>query len=527
MPGSMGAVACGHPETAAAAQEILADGGNAYDAVIAAFCAAAVAEPVLCSLAGGGFLLAVPAEGRPQVYDFFVDTPLTDPGPLVRSGEMDFYPAIADFGTATQEFHIGLGAAATPGAVAGIAAVHEDLARMPLARLIAPAARLAREGATLRAVDAYLFSVVGPILTARADSRAVYTRADGALLGEGDRIVQPDLAGTLEALAAEGPRLFYEGEIGQGLVKACREQGGLLTAGDLTGYRVERRQPLERRYRGARIFTNPPPSTGGILIAFALALLDRHDLEARQFGSEPHLSLLTRVMALTNRARLESGMPADSGGEDQAAARLLDRRLLERYEREVSGGIPSSRGTTHISVVDGDGNIASLTLSNGEGCGYVLPGTGVMVNNMLGEADLNPGGFHRWPTGRRLCSMMSPSVARFADGGVAALGSGGSNRIRTAILQVLSNLIDFAMPVEEAVRAPRIHFEDGELSLEAELDEDLAALISAACAQQVTRTRNWPRHNLFFGGVHAVSRGADGGWQATGDPRRGGAALLM
>ena len=516
-----GAVACGHPATAAAAAEVLEAGGNAFDAALAAMCAATVCEPVLCSLGGGGFLLAQPAEGPARLYDFFVETPRRR-RPV---GEIDFYPILADFGTATQEFHIGLGAMAAPGAIKGLFEVHRDLARLPMARLVEPAVRLARDGVRLRPVDAYIFSVVGPILIARADSRGTYTRPDGTLLGAGDTLRQPDLAASLEALAEEGEALLYQGELGRRLVEACRTAGGQLSAEDLASYRVERRRPLERRYRGARILTNPPPSSGGILIAFALELLAGRAPGRLRPGSAEHAALLTRVMGLTNRARIESHLheALSEAEEAAAAARLLDPTLLAAYAREVSGRPFAQRGTTHVSVADAAGNLAALTLSNGEGCGYVLPDSGIMMNNMLGEEDLNPLGFHRWPKGSRISSMMAPSLAILPDGTVAALGSGGSNRIRTVLLQVLVNLIDFDLPVAEAVEAPRLHFENGVANLEPGFDEDCPSAL-AALAETV---KAWPPNNLFFGGVHAVSRDADGRLAAVGDPRRGGMSRVV
>ncbi len=522
--GARGAVACGHQETAAAAAEILAEGGNAFDAALAAMCAAFVVEPVFCSLGGGGFLLAGPAEGAATAYDFFVETPRRR-----AADALDFYPILADFGTATQEFHIGLGAMATPGAIKGLFEVHADLASLPMTRLVEPAVRLARDGWRLRPIDHYVFRVVGPILTARADSRGAYTRADGELLHRGDVMRQPDLAACLEALAREGAALFYDGEMGEALVAACRDGGGQLSRADLADYRVARRAPLVRDYRGARILTNPPPSSGGILIAFALEMLRERDPARLGFGSGEHLALMTRVMALTNRARLESRLheALDEREEADAAARLFDPALLRRYVEEVRGRPACGRGTTHISVIDGEGNLAALSLSNGEGCGYVLPGTGIMLNNMLGEEDLNVAGFGAWREGTRMSSMMAPTLALLADGGVAALGSGGSNRIRTAILQVLSNLIDFERPVAEAVAAPRIHFENGLLNIEgghpADSDRAVAALVGDLCRQIMA----WPEHNLFFGGVHAATRSAAGEFAAGGDPRRGGATEIV
>ena len=518
---SKGAVACGHPATAAAAQEILEDGGNAFDAALAALCAAAVAEPVLCSLGGGGFLMARRAGGEALLYDFFTQTPLA----RRPASEIDFYPILADFGAATQEFHIGLGAIATPGAIKGLFAVHGDLASLPMARILEPATRLARDGVGLRPVDTYLFQVVGPILTARPEGRALFTRADGNLLECEDVLTQPVLADTLEALAAEGEELFYRGEMGRRLVADCREQGGQITGEDLAGYRAVKRLPLERRYRGTWILTNPPPSSGGILIAFALELLERSELGAQGFATAEHLGLLIRIMALTNKARVEARLheAVAETEEAAAAARLFDPGLLSRYASEVLGQPSSLRGTTHISVIDAAGNIAALSISNGEGCGYILPGSGIMMNNMLGEEDLSPHGFHAWPEGNRMSSMMAPTVAYGPDGSAAALGSGGSNRIRTAILQVLSNLIDFDMPAAEAVEAPRVHFEAGVLNLEGGLNAGMSEALRGSAEQIV----QWPRHNLFFGGVHAVVRDADGTLSAAGDPRRGGVALTV
>ncbi len=516
-----GAVACGHPATAAAAQEVLEDGGNAFDAVLAAFAAANVVEPVFTSLGGGGFLLAQPAEGSPVLYDFFAETPRRRLAP----GDIDFYPILADFGTATQEFHIGLGAMATPGSIKGLFAVHRDLARLPMARLLEPAIRLAREGVALRAADAYLFQVIGPILRARPEARALYCNQKGTPLGAGEVMVQRDQAAALEALAREGDDLFYRGDLGQTLLQLCRDEGGLLTRKDLEAYQVVKRRPLERRYRGARILTNPPPSAGGILIAFALQLLNPEGPAPPAAATPEFISLLGRVMDLTNKARIECRLHEAFGEAEETAAaqRLFDPALLEAYRQQVQGRPAALRGTTHISVIDGAGNLAAMTLSNGEGCGTLLPGSGIMLNNMLGEEDLNPAGLNNWPEACRMASMMAPTLAFMEDGQIAALGSGGSNRIRTAILQVLLRLIDFGDDVETAVTAPRLHYENGVANLEAGLPSGTADLLRPLAREII----DWPSHNLFFGGVHAVTRGTDGTFQAAGDPRRGGVAQVI
>ena len=282
---------------------------------------------------------------------------------------------------------------------------------------------------------------------------------------------------------------------------------------------------LDRRFRGARVLTNPPPSTGGILIAFALDLLGSGLAEAEARDPGKRAGALTRAMALTNEARRESRLHEAMGAAEEAAAveRLFDPALLARYRAEIEGRPAAPRGTTHISVVDAAGNLAAVSLSNGEGCGRLLPGSGIMLNNMLGEEDLNPKGFHAWPQGVRLASMMAPSLAFLEDGRIAALGSGGSNRIRTAVLQVLCNLVDLGLEIGAAVTAPRIHVERGRANLEAGLPE--AAMDAAR--ETTPEVCLWPPENLFFGGVHAVTLAADGRFAAAGDPRRGGVGLTF
>ena len=514
---SKGAIAAGHPETARAAAAILAEGGNAFDAVLAGLCAACVAEPVLISLGGGGFLLARRAGGEAVLYDFFAQTP------KVRraEAEVDFFPIVADFGTAQQEFHIGMGSIAVPGTVKGLFRVHRDLGSMPMARIVEPAAALARDGFRVDRLLAYIFRIVGKIYGSNAACRAVFGSREhpGELMGEGELFTLPGFADTVEALAREGEDLFYRGDIARTVIEDCRTSGGTLTGADLEGYEVVLRTPLELTYGGARLFTNPPPASGGILIAFALELLKEADLAAAGFGSAAHLERLARSMALTNKARIESRLH-----ESDAPESLLDPAFLDAYRRQVLGRPAARHGTTHISVIDADGNTASLSVSNGEGSGYLIPGTGIMLNNLLGEDDINPHGFHRWPVDQRMCSMMAPTVVVEADGATAALGSGGSNRIRTAILQVLLNLLEFGMSIEDAVARPRIHFENDLLSIEDGFDADQLA----AVLKTFPNTEVWEEKNLFFGGVHAVRFDAGAGrFDGAGDLRRGGVTLIV
>jgi gamma-glutamyltranspeptidase/glutathione hydrolase len=512
-----GVIAAGHELTAQSGAEILRAGGNAFDAALAALATACVVEPALASLGGGGFLLAQPSREAVRLYDFFVQTPRR----RRAASELDFRSIIADFGTAEQEFHIGQGSVATPGLVRGLFAAHRDLGTLPMRDILHQAVRHANEGISINALQAYIFGVIAAVYRESSAAMAIYGSHDeaGRLTGEGELLRQPALADTLESLAAEGDDLFYRGEIAASIVREMRS-GGHLEAADLAGYAMIPRRPLALDYRKARLFTNPPPASGGLLVAFGLQLLSGVDFGAPGFGSPEHLERLTRVLALTQEARLAACAQGATAHPDDAL--LLDPAFLARYRRLLVGQAPARRGTTHISVIDARGNVAALSVSNGEGSGCLVPGTGIMLNNMLGEQDLNPDGFHRWPTDTRMTSMMAPALLNLPDGRVIALGSGGSNRIRSAILQVVSNLVDFGMDVEEAVTAPRIHLEEQHLSVEGGFDtERLHTLLATYPSHQL-----WEDINLFFGGVHTVLR--DGtSLRGIGDPRRGGVCTVV
>ena len=512
----LGVAASGHKETSRAARILLEEGGNAFDAALGAMCTACVCEPMLASLGGGGYLLSQTAAGETQVFDFFTQTP------SAKKGELDFYPIQADFGTATQEFHIGMGSIAVPGVVAGLFSIHARYCRLPLKKIIEPAVWLAREGVRINKLQKYINEILQPIIDATPEARAFATPmfAPGRLAEIGEYIYNPDLADTFEALAQHGPHWFYEGEPALQLVRDCEQLGGLISAADLQSYQVIIRKPVTVESHGARISVNSPPSPGGCLTVFALSLLDKIRPGADEWGSPPHAMALGRVMQASSLVRTDHGLAA--GLDEKTVAAILSPDNLSDWHRTLRTGGLASRGTTQISVADAAGNLASLTLSNGEGSAYVLPGSGIMLNNMLGEEDLNPDGFHCMPPGVRLASMMTPTIASLADGAQIALGSGGSNRIRSAILQVLTNVLEFGMGLEQAVNAPRVHLEGRQLNVESGFPEATLESLQA----EWPGVRQWPGTNLFFGGVHAVERLSNGEFRAAGDPRRGGAVAL-
>lgn len=357
----------------------------------------------------------------------------------------------------------------------------------------------------LNAQQAYFHRILTPILTLTEEGRAIYAPA-GTVLGEGERVVMKEMADTMEYLAVNGLERFYDGEIAERIVKGFGAEG-LITREDLQSYETRVRKPLEVSYRGRRIFLNPPPSSsGGALVAFSLKLLERYDVDGMGHNSAEYLKLLYEVMRVTDLARTESF--DDRVFEEGIAEEFLSDLSTDRYhpmihefapERGVREG-PATGNTTHISVADEEGNAASVTTSNGEGCGFMIPGMGVMLNNMLGEEDINPHGFHALPAGTRMSSMMAPTIVMRGERPEVVLGSGGSNRIRSAILQVIVNLLDHGLSVTDAVNEPRVHWD--RTLFQAEKDVEAAAL--ALVEQSGVPVNRWLDRNMYFGGVHTV-----------------------
>lgn len=509
-----GVIAAGHEKTAEAGIEILRNGGNAFDAAVAAILASFVTEPGLTSAAGGGFLLAHTSANQNILFDFFTQTPRQKR----NQNEVNFYPVEVDFGGAVQEFHIGLGSMAVPGNIAGVFHVHKRLGRLPFQVVAEPAIQYAKHGIQLNKFQYYcLTSILKPIVIAYKEGREFFA-LNGELLEADGLLIMKDFADTLAYLSQKGAREFYEGEIAHRLVKDCQDLGGYLTLEDLKSYRVIEREPLLIDYRGNTLLTNPPPSSGGALIAFALKLLSQVDLANLEFGCSRHLEIMARVMQLTNEAR-KDGYDANLYQADIADIFLSDEHLSQ-YGQSLTNSVNKWGSTTHISVIDEEGNAASVTTSNGEGSGYVIPGTGIMVNNMLGEEDLNPHGFHQWQENVRISSMMAPTIVLKEQQPEIVLGSGGSKRIRTAVLQVISNILDFQMSVKEAVASPRIHWENNVFHLEPGFIEEEVRNAKLTDTHQLVQ---WQEKNVFFGGVHTVQETSAGLIVGTGDRRRDGA----
>lgn len=490
---SYGIVAAGHPLTAEAGARTLREGGNAVDAAVAAMLTSWVAEPLLSGPGAGGYMLVAGAGEAPELLDFFVSAP--GHGALA-SEPAELVPIEVDFaGDARQIFHVGAASCGAFGNPAGIDAAMRRWGSMDLADLAAPAAALAREGVVLNAQQAEVVHLLTAILTSTDEVTALFS-PDGHLLGDGEIFRCPELGDTIERLGRDGAAPFYTGDIAAAIVDFVSAGGGLLTAEDLRRYDAMIREPIHVRYRGRDVLTNPPPSAGGILIGYALRYLDVGPCP-------PSLTALVEIMGEAQALRTPAFL--DGLGEPGYEDVFLANRL---------------GSTTHISVIDAEGRACAVTCTNGEGSGIVVPGTGIHLNNIMGEEDLSPVGFHHAPAGRRMPSMMSPTVVMCGGGVELALGSSGSNRIRSAILQTIVGVVDHGLDAAAAVAAPRVHVEGGVISVEPGVPTD-------ELCRDPSEIQAFRAPNMFFGGVQAVCRDPrTGALTGAGDPRRGGVAVV-
>ena len=488
-----GVIAAGHPVTADVGARVLREGGNSVDAAVAAMLASFVAEPLLTGLGAGGYMLVSRPGEAPVLLDFIVAAP-------GRGADQDhralLAPVDVSFGDAVQRFHVGPSSCGVYGTPAGAAHAAERFGSRSLAELAAPAVALARRGVEVTPQQAYLFEILEPIVGSTAEARAAFMPLDRPPR-VGERLPLPELADGLELLGSDGPDPFYTGAVARAVADWTAARDGLPTLADLADYRVIEREPLTVDYRGRRVVTNPPPSAGGVLLAYALSLLQRRP----SCPSPLELVEAMRAAQAERTPEFVAGLATEGFADAFLATRL--------------------GSTTHISVLDAGGMACSVTCTNGEGSGVLVPGTGVHLNNMMGEEDLSPLGFFSHPPGRRLPSMMAPTMV--LDDGIPqlVLGSAGSNRIRSALLQVIVAVVDGGAAIDAAVEASRVHFEDGVVYAE----PGIALEEIEAAGYPLARFR---ATNLFFGGAQAVARDSrTGALSGAGDPRRGGAAVLV
>ncbi len=521
---AFGAAASGHPGTTDAALEILRAGGNAMDAAVAAALAASVCEPLLTGLGGGGLMtVRDAASGRVQALTFFSAFPGLEAGLEAR----DFQALRVDYGPTHQTFHAGRGSVAVPGVAAGLDEAWRRWGSLPRAALAAPAARLAREGWIATPTTEVVATMLG-LITAVGPRSSEMFHPGGRPLRAGDRVSSEAVARAMEDFGAEGAEPFVRGRHAEALLASFGPPEGSLGRSDLLSLQPLVQEPLSVRFGGYTLHMPPLPCAGSALLAFGLRILRSFD---EPTDPVQELALLAAVMAETEFARAD-GYDArlfDPGTVD----RLLEPANIARHAARVREALgrpgpapgavatPHTPGnTTHLSVVDAAGNAVSYTSSLGETCGWLWPGVDLPVNNFLGEEDIHPLGFHRGPPGAGLRTMMTPSLLVGDDGSVLALGTGGSNRIRTAMLQVVHRLVAVGSSLHDAVTAPRLHVEGASVQIE---DLGQGDAFADAASGGVRRVERFAGRHLYFGGVHSASRAADGTLEAIGDPRRSGA----
>jgi gamma-glutamyltranspeptidase/glutathione hydrolase len=470
------AIAAGHERTARAAEDVLLAGGNAFDASVAAFLVAVVAEPCMASLGGGIIALLHSADaGKLHVIDAFTQTP----GHKLPEAEIEFIPLEVDFGDEREVFYYGAGSVAVPGVVAGLFAINERFGRMPMKELIQPAVQASREGVKVTSFVYHDMGLLSGILGFSERGKELFFR-NGKLRDTSDSVFLPHFADFLEHLASEGKAAFYQGEVAQSILDLQRDRGHL-TMVDLKNYHVEWRSPLVHDYQAFVLATAPYPSIGGRMIRGVLEKVG--------------IDLGTGISV------------ADS------FAVHIDEILSDpnRHSDHIKKG-----GTSHFSIVDGWGNAVSLSMTLGEGSGHFIPNTDIQLNNMLGEAALMPNGFHSWIPDRRMVSMMSPTITYGQDDSIdLVLGTGGASRIPFAIAQVIAHYYLDKRGLEEAIEHPRIHVDDHFIQVEGGEPQVRVTIPSKK------EVKYWSRQNMYFGGVHTISR-TKKGFNACGDRRRTG-----
>ena len=499
------AIAAPNALAAQAGMDVVALGGTAVDAAIAAHATVYVTEPGIVSALGGAFVNVWPADGEPQVIDGNSEMPgrSADPerfGGGLRAIHLDYGGGIT--------INAGPGSAATPGSFAAYDLAHEMYGRASWADILAPAITAAREGFVLGQAAGHYLQLTGRSLWSFDEqTRAQHFDGDEPA-GPGTRMTNRDLANTLELVAQHGIAELYTGSVGEAIADHVTGTGGLLGRTDLAAYRPVCR-PASRAIIGDwDVALNPPPSIGGpVLTAMLRSIADR--------GMDP--------AALIEIQRLVLGYRAEH--LDRATdLRAAGAELLLALETTGLASLPTSQDTAHVSVVDSEGNACAITTSAGYSSGVTVPGTGLVLNNCLGEPELNRLGLHALRPGTRLASNMSPATARSADGVTLAIGSPGADRITTALSQVIGRHCLQGEDLQASIDAPRLHVElggDG-VRVHHEPEDGVAAAIGRAGATGVPHEAL----DMYFGGVGAAYGTTAGELGAAADPRRAAATAV-
>ncbi|MCW2829880.1 MAG: gamma-glutamyltransferase [Aeromicrobium sp.] len=484
------ALAAPNEAAADAGERIALAGGNAVDAALAATLVTMVNEVGIVSLSSGGFITVQPPDGSaPQTVDGWMDMP--GRGRALGGGTWDVDTEYGGGVTVT----VGPGSVAAHGSLAAFEEAHRRWGSMPWRELVAPAIDVARQGFRLSTASRfYLDYVHDEIFGWDDESRAAVHGPEGEI--ETGLIVLPDLAASLELIAADGASALHTGQLARMISDDVIARGGILGAADLADYRAVVRPSLRSAVGDWTFGTNPPPSVGGVCVAAMLRLLDGCP---RGSWDERDVAHLVQVQRAVLGHRLDV-LDASTDLERDAAAFLA---LVDRDDLTVL----ESGSTAHVSATDSDGGACAVTVSSGYSSGMIARGTGIWLNNCLGEQELNARGLHGLPPGTRLLSNMAPTVGHHVDGSAIAIGSPGADRITTAIVQVLAGVVNGGMSLQQAVNQPRVHVHRaGRPGEVVKVETDLT---------------------MYYGGVAATLRRANGHLVAAADPRRDGAVRLV
>jgi len=529
--GTHGMVAADHELASAAGVEILQRGGNAVDAAVATAFAVGVVNPTSCGIGGGGFLLAYFAKsGRAVAVDYRERAPAAATRDMfVRDGKV--VPELSRVN--------GL-AIGVPGEVAGLARAVRRYGRLPLATVLAPAIRLARDGFPIGRHLAAEIAENREAIAAHPALASIFLHADGTPRPQGELLREPALAHTLETIAADGPRGFYHGPIAADVVAAAQAAGGILTLEDLASYRAKERRPVRGHFHGREVLSMPPPSSGGGVLLEILHIIDRDDLQALGHNSPTLLHLLTEAMkhAFADRATFY-GDPdfvhvpllrlLSSGYDDMLRESISAATTFGRDFYGMHAAAPDA-GTSHLSVIDADGNAVALTttINTAFGSMVMAPRSGVVLNNEMDDFAAQPGvpnvfgligaEANAVAPGKRPLSSMSPTIVLHHRRAELILGASGGPVIITATLQTLLNAVVFGYDAAAAVAAPRIHHQ---------WVPDVLAVepgIPAATREALERLGHKLREVPALAAVQAI-RVTPGGYDGASDPRKGGQAV--
>ena len=524
--GKSGMVATAHPLASLIGEEVLKKGGNAVDAAVAAAFGLGVAEPNASGLGGGGFILIYRAKTQDLVaIDYREVAPL--------KATPDMYRLTADGKVVDDEITVGHKAVAVPGTLAGLTLALKKYGTMSLKDVISPAIQVAEDGYLVSKTMNGMMKDNFEKLSKFPAAAKVYLK-DGLPYEPGDRIRLIDLAKTYRLIAAKGPDVFYKGEIAEAIEKEMRASGkGLITREDLAGYQPVMRTPVRGSYRGYEIISMSPPSSGGTHIIQLLNILEGYDMAKLGFNTAASLHVMAEAMkrVFSDRSRYMGDtdfvqVPVKGLISKKYAEELRKGIGLEAAGQKIPAGNPvpyESGGTSHLSVIDKEGNLVALTqtINYFFGSGVLVPGIGILLNNEMDDFVPKPGAMNSIAPKKKPLSSMSPTIVLKNGKPFLSLGSPGATRIITALPQILMNVIDHNMNLQEAINAPRIHCMTGEIFMESRVPKEVQqALINKGHKLTVRGEMD-----LYFGGAQGVMIDPKTGTlYGAGDPRRDGMA---